>query len=80
MRKLVILLALLFGLTAISEVDACGPLRRRAQARRAGVEVRMPVRNTARAGVAFVAGVPVGVARVGGGVVRAVLPPYFCRR
>lgn len=76
MRKLVILLALLFGLMAVSEVDACGPLRRRAQARQAGVEVFMPVRNTARAGAV----VSVRVVRVGARTVRAVLPPYFCYR
>ena len=76
MRKLVILLALLFGLTAVAEADACGPLRRRVQARRAGVEVRMPARNTVRAG----ASLAVGVLQTGDRVVRAVLPHYFrCR-
>ncbi len=75
MRKLVIPLAFLFCLVAISDASACGPLRRRAQARRAGVEVRMPARNAGRA----VAALPVGVLRAGGHTVRAVLRP-FCRR
>ena len=75
MGRFVVLLALALSFAIVSEADACRPLRR-IQARRAGIEVRTPVRNTVKVAPALVG----KTVRVGGGVVRAVLPPYPCLR